>query len=69
MIIPQDALFREESERFALRWNCEDCQRFMGDDAEGQGHCAHGFPTERHRRKRYEDPAADVLFCKEFELA
>lgn len=68
MILPQDALFRDEARRYRLRWNCEDCQRFMGQDERGVGRCAHGFPTERHRRARYEDAEAELYFCKEFEL-
>ncbi len=64
MIIPQDQRFRDEAARSKLRWNCEDCAYF-----DGLARCVHGFPTERHRAARYEDPTADVLFCKEHELA
>lgn len=64
MILPQDALFREEAERFRLRWHCEDCALF---DPEGE-RCSHGYPSERHRAARYEDPDAELLFCKEFTL-
>lgn len=64
MRVEQDARFREQRERFKLRWNCEDCVLF--DLASG---CAHGFPTHRHRKSRYDDFAADLLFCKDFELA
>ncbi len=63
MIIPQDALFREEAERYRLRWNCEDCVLFNGE-----ARCVHEFPTDRHRAGRYEDPEAPLLFCKEFDL-
>ena len=63
MKIPQDETFRAEAARFRLRWNCEDCVLF--DPAAG---CAHGFPTHRHRQSRYEDPTADLLFCKDFDL-
>ncbi|MBK6579161.1 MAG: hypothetical protein IPG17_23830 [Sandaracinaceae bacterium] len=63
MEVPQDETFREERERFALRWNCEDCALF--DDKE---RCVHGFPTHRHRRSRYLDPSAPILICKEFDL-
>ena len=62
MIIPQDALFRQEAATYDLRWNCEDCERFDGND------CAHGFPTEKHRKVRYLDPDAGLHFCKEFSL-
>lgn len=61
MIVPQDALFRDEAERFRLRWNCEDCAHF----APASQSCVHGFPVERHLRARYDDPEADLLFCKE----
>ena len=63
MEVVQDERFRKERERFALRWNCEDCALY--DPERG---CAHGFPTQRHRRSRYEDPEANLLFCKDFEL-
>ena len=39
--------------------------RFLFDPAVG---CAHGFPTHRHRKSRYDDPTAALLFCKNFEL-
>ncbi|MEM9073618.1 MAG: hypothetical protein AAGE52_34320 [Myxococcota bacterium] len=64
MIIPQDQLFRDEAERYQLRWNCEDCVLFNGEER-----CVHGFPTDRHRKERYRDLDASVLFCKEFDLA
>ncbi len=64
MRVPQDQRFRDESVRFELKWNCEDCANF--DSERG---CAHAYPTHRHRRSRYDDPEADLLFCKDFELA
>lgn len=64
MKVPQDARFREQAEAFTLRWNCEDCVLYAGGSD-----CAHGYPTMRHRRARYEDPAADLYFCKDFDLA
>jgi hypothetical protein len=63
MKVEQDARFREQREQFRLKWNCEDCVLF--DPEEG---CAHGFPTHRHRKSRYDDPTATLLFCKDFEL-
>lgn len=66
MKVVQDERFREEAARFSLRWNCEDCARFRDDAVNPR--CAHGLPVERHRRSRYEDPNADVFFCKEFDL-
>ncbi len=63
MKVPQDQRFREQSVEFNLKWNCEDCSNF--DLALG---CAHGYPTHRHRRSRYDDPSAELLFCKDFDL-
>ena len=63
MRIRQDSEFRLEAARFALRFTCESCALF---DSERE-RCAHGFPTEEHRSERYRDPAADVMFCKEWE--
>ncbi len=63
MKVEQDARFREQRQRFKLKWTCEDCVLFDPDAG-----CAHGFPTHRHRNSRYEDPSADLLFCKDFEL-
>lgn len=65
MRLPQDERFRRERAAFDLRFNCEHCALF-DDDALA---CAHGFPTEEHRALRYLDPAAPIVFCKEFELA
>ena len=54
--------FRLEAERFALRWNCEDCTRFQPE----LDTCAHGYPTATHRRS--ESLSTEGLtFCKEFE--
>ena len=63
MKVEQDERFREQRERFRLKWNCEDCVLFDPDAG-----CAHGFPTHRHRKSRYDDPRAALLFCKDFEL-
>lgn len=57
--IVADPRFREEAERYQLRWACEDCGLF--DAVRG---CAHGFPVARH------DHAAQrvqLTFCKDFE--
>jgi len=63
VIVEQDARFREQRERFQLRFNCEDCVLF--DPARG---CAHGYPTVKHHAARYDDPEAPLLFCKDFDL-
>jgi hypothetical protein len=65
MRIPQDARFRHERARFALRFGCEDCAMFEL----GRGGCAHGYPTGEHREARYDDPEAPLVFCKEWECA
>jgi len=65
MKIPQDERFREERERYRLRFCCEDCGLF----SEADRRCVHGFPTVEHRRLRYLDPEAAVVYCKEFDLA
>lgn len=65
MIIEQDERFRREREKYRLRFNCEDCALF---DPRTE-RCAHGYPVHKHRAARYEDPDANLLFCKEFDLA
>jgi len=60
--LPRDERFREESERFALRYECEDCALF--DSVRG---CAHGYPSEAHRKSAR--ATADLLFCKDFDPA
>lgn len=64
MKIPQDARFREQRERYRLRFTCEHCALF--DDRNEV--CAHGFPTAEHRDAHYEDETAKLVFCKHFEL-
>ena len=64
MRIRQDARFRRERARYDLRFCCEDCALF--DPVRGA--CAHGYPVEEHRRARYEDPAAEIVFCKDWDL-
>lgn len=64
MKLPQDATFRTQRDRHALRFTCEHCALF--DDVRER--CAHGFPTDEHRALRYADPEAHVVFCKDFEL-
>ena len=64
MKLEQDAVFREQRERYALRFNCEDCALFDPERAS----CAHGYPTDEHRKAHYADPSARLVFCKHFEL-
>ena len=62
--MPQDATFREQRERYRLRFTCEHCTLF--DDQTEK--CAHGYPTDEHRDKHYERPDALLVFCKHFEM-
>ena len=64
MKIEQDERFREQRERFHLRFTCEHCALFD----ERKEICAHGYPTTEHRDAHYLDPNARVVFCKHFEL-
>jgi hypothetical protein len=57
--LAQDERFRDEAERFQLRWVCEDCGLF--DAARG---CAHGYPVSRHDRAAQR---VRLTFCKDFE--
>jgi len=59
-----DERLNVEARRFALRFTCEHCAHF---DA-GSGTCANGYPTEPHRGVDL-GARAEILFCKEFELA
>jgi hypothetical protein len=64
MKLEQTAAFREQRERFRLRFTCEHCAMFD----EQRESCAHGYPTTEHREARYQDPEARLVFCKHFEL-
>lgn len=64
MILRVDERFRREQERFHLRMHCEDCVLFD----ERLERCAHGFPTEPHRRPAHLEDGAPLLFCKDFEV-
>ena len=64
MKLPQDARFREQAEKFRLRFTCEHCALFD----ERRETCAHGYPTAEHRDAHYADPDALLVFCKHFEL-
>ncbi len=63
MILVADALFRRERAQHGLRMHCEDCVLF--DDERVQ--CAHGYPTEAHRRPRDDQAETTITFCKDFE--
>ena len=64
MKIPAQPCFREQRARFALRFTCEHCALWD----EQRDLCAHGFPTAEHRDRHYEQPDAEIVFCKDFEL-
>lgn len=49
----------EEMKRYELRFFCEDCAYFTGND------CAHGWPDGERRRELREGDV--VVFCKEFD--
>lgn len=60
MDIERDARLDEEAARFGLVRHCEDCALFDP----GTERCAHGYPTELHRKRADERV---VVFCKDFE--
>ena len=67
MRVRVDGSFLVEIERFDLRFTCEDCSfHVRARDA-----CAHAWPDALHRQAPDIPPGegADVVFCKEFELA
>jgi hypothetical protein len=58
-----DAQLRDEAQRFALKFTCEDCAHFATEARA----CAHGYPTHAHLAVDLEVDAS-LEFCKEFEL-
>lgn len=62
MEIERDATLDAEAARYGLVRHCEDCGLF---DPETE-RCAHGYPTEQHRKRASERL---VVFCKDFEAA
>jgi hypothetical protein len=62
--LPRTQAFDEESARFGLVFCCEECGHF--DRARAA--CRHDWPTDLHRRARYDERDTDeIVFCKEFE--
>ena len=59
--------FLAEIEQFDLRFTCRDCSFHV----QGRDVCAHAWPDALHREAPAlaADGSADVVFCKEFELA
>lgn len=64
MRIARDTAFDLEARRVGFAFCCEDCGQF---DPRTE-RCAHEWPTEDHRRARYETLGTHIVFCKEFEL-
>lgn len=55
-----DARLREEARRLLFLFRCDDCAAFDPT----RERCAHGYPTEPHRRTLDAD---EIVFCKEFD--
>jgi len=65
MRLPWNRQFSEEVRRYDLRYTCRDCAYFV----RAQSQCAHEWPQSDHLATHdAADPAAEVVFCKEFEL-
>ncbi len=62
MKLPINAQFHAEVAKHKVALYCEECVLF--DEALG---CAHGYPTEPHRRPRAHEEREWVFFCKDFE--
>jgi hypothetical protein len=59
-----DDRLRTEVRALSLRFTCESCASFDERDRS----CAYGYPTAAHRAIDL-DRAAEIVFCKSFELA
>ena len=65
MRLPWNRQFSEEVTRFDLRYTCRDCAHYV----ERLTRCAHEWPLSDHLATHdAADPAAEVVFCKEFDL-
>ncbi len=64
MIHVVDERMASEMKRFALVYTCERCAQFDPDS----GRCSFGYPNEAHRERPVE-VGAELVFCKQFELA
>lgn len=64
--LPASPHFLAQAAHYRLRFACEHCARFQASTDS----CAHGFPTAEHRLDRLDQVggAAQVVFCKDFEL-
>jgi hypothetical protein len=59
-----DERLRAEARAFRLVFTCEACHAFDRET----GACAYGYPNDQHRNIEL-DRAAEVAFCKAFEVA
>ena len=57
-----DVRLRDEAERFAFRFACDDCAHFD----EARARCSLGYPSAPRRDAL---AGADLELCKEYELA
>ncbi|HEY6880021.1 MAG TPA: hypothetical protein VI299_18480 [Polyangiales bacterium] len=64
MKLPGSPEFTEQRALHVLRFTCEHCTYFASETER----CTHGYPNQLHRLRRYEDPTAELVFCKDFEL-
>lgn len=67
MRTPADHRLRDEAQRFALRFACDDCAHFDADNIR----CAHEYPLEPRRDALAmigPNEPPPIAFCKEFEL-
>lgn len=62
MKLPIDERFHREVAQHRVALYCEECVLF--DAARG---CAHGYPTEPHRKPTANEVREWVFFCKDFE--
>ena len=63
MITLVDDRFRDEAERFGLRYTCETCAHFESS----AGTCAMGYPPVEHRQRDL-TKVETIVFCKAYEL-
>jgi hypothetical protein len=63
-----DAVLRDEAQRFALRFACEDCAHWVASKAGAAGVCANGWPERVEKDALVAPSTEEVAFCKEFEL-
>jgi hypothetical protein len=60
-----DARLRDEAERYAFRFACDDCVHFDERGRGGAGCCSLRYPAEPRRTALEQE---HLQLCKEFEL-